>query len=69
MNKLKENILFALISLTIFTTCFTAFDFFYRDEIDIVRSITTSGIITIAFLLDRKYKFSAKITRMLTFIK
>ncbi len=69
MSKIKENILFTLIFLIGFTVSFTVFDFFYHDEIDFIKSIITSGIITFLLLLDKRYKFSDKITRMLTFIK
>ena len=67
MSKLKENILFVLIFFIGFVVGITLFEFY--DKIAIEKNIVGGAILTVLVLLDKIYKFSDKIKRMLTFIK
>jgi hypothetical protein len=69
MNKIKENILVGLIFTIVFTVSITAFEFFRYDRIAIEKNIIGGVIVSILILLDKRYKFSDKVVRMLTFIK
>ena len=69
MNKTKENILTALIFTIGFTVFTTLFEFWVYDRIAIEKNIIGGVIVSIMILLDKKYKFSDKIRRKLTFIK
>ena len=69
MSKLKENIVISLIFFICFSVGMTAFEFWIYDKIDIQKNLIGGGILAFLILLDRKYKFTNKIKRMLTFIK
>tara|TARA_R110001583_G_scaffold7286_1_gene36271 strand:+ start:3340 stop:3549 length:210 start_codon:yes stop_codon:yes gene_type:complete len=69
MSKLKENIVISLIFFIVFSVGMTAFEFWIYDEIDIQKNLIGGGVLAFLILLDRKYKFSERIKRMLTFIK
>lgn len=69
MSKTKENILIGLIFTIGFAVCTTVFEFLIYDRIAIEKNIIVGVIVSILILLDKKYKFSDKVVRMLTFIK
>jgi len=69
MSKLKENIVISLIFIIVFSVGMTAFEFWIYDKIDIQKNLIGGGVLAFLILLDRKYKFTNKIKRMLTFIK